>query len=126
MSNTRQKILIIDDSPNILRAYKSILGRDYSLELLSGDKIVHGRNSINSFDLLLMEIHFKDIGIHKLLSLIRGEDPTIPIVVITGYSEELKDIDFRPYNITHFFVKPPDINELRVTVKSLLNQGEER
>ena len=103
-----EKILIVDDDPAIRRLiWKSLQSTGILIYQTDSVEKTIAINSRVSFDLFLLDIsleHEND-GYH-LAQLIREENPTVPIVFLSGKSDEKDMINGYEIGADHYITKP--------------------
>jgi len=129
---TKSRILIVDDNPNDLLAYKDCLESD-NIVIVTANS---GENAlrelmINEYSLIMMDVQMSGINGFETAKLIKGREKTrhIPIIFITG---EFKKDDFKKYGFQiggfDYIIKPVDALTLQNKVKAfitLFNQKKE-
>lgn len=82
------KILLIDDHPLILSAFQSLLSRvEEGSELLGAENALEARDALvrhADIDLILMDLMLADVDGFDLLTELRREHPTIPVMVVSA------------------------------------------
>jgi len=120
-SNVR--ILVVDNDEKIL----SIL-REY-LELCHYQvrTVTTGLDALKSlrsedFHVLVTDIVMPDISGLGLIEMTRKEFPHLPIIAMTGYGKQVKDLasEISP---DHYLEKPFNLNELSRIIDSVLHKG---
>ncbi|OTN77527.1 hypothetical protein A5886_002627 [Enterococcus sp. 8G7_MSG3316] len=119
-----EKILIVDDDPAIRRLiWKSLQSTGILIyQTDSVDKTIAIKSRV-TFDLFLLDIsleHEND-GYH-LAQLIREEEPTVPIVFLSGKKEEKDIINGYELGADSFITKPFSPAILKAQIVSILDR----
>jgi len=118
-----KSVLVVDDDPNIVKTYKLVLESvGYSvdtarngLEALFKSKKVH-------HDLIIIDMNLPDMLGNQLAEQIKQEKPDIKIIMITGYSSYMEELD--EFNIDEILVKPIPPEDLVEIAKKTLTTEE--
>lgn len=114
------KILIVDDDLHIQRLYKEEFEEEgYEVVIAS-----NGQEAIELFnreepDLVTLDILLPDIDGIRLLRQMKEKNPKVPIIMSTAY--DYRD-DFAVWASEAYLVKSSDLDELKSTIKNLLNK----
>jgi len=107
----KKVILIVDDEPSILKAFKLLFAEKYELVFAeSGEEALHVFKQRKEFNLIILDYRLPDMDGILLFKKIRQEDRVTPIIFISAYgSKELlmKMLEVRP----HGFIEKPWNNE---------------
>ncbi|MCK4395707.1 response regulator [candidate division WOR-3 bacterium] len=120
------KILIVDDDPNILFLFAEILKMDgYNVATAStGTKalqlVIH-----DHFNLLILDIKMPGIHGLEILRRLREKGNKIPIIICSAFEGMKDDFVIKSYEITDYLVKPVDLKLLSNTVKKTLARNVE-
>ena len=117
-----KSVLVVDDDPNIVKTYKLVLESvGYSvdtarngIEALFKSKKVH-------HDLIIIDMNLPDMLGSQLAEQIRLEKPDIKIIMITGYSSYIEELE--ELNIDEMLMKPIPPEELvEIAKKTLMTE----
>lgn len=114
------KILVVDDDLHIQRLYKEEFEEEgYEVVIAS-----NGQEAIELFnrespDIVTLDILLPDIDGISLLRQMKEKDPKVPIIMSTAY--DYRD-DFAVWASEAYLVKSSDLDELKSTIKNLLNK----
>ena len=114
------KLLIVDDDANIQRLYKEELEEEGYSVFIAGT----GIQALEMFvreepDIVTLDILMPDIDGISLLRKMKELNPKIPIIMSTAY--DYRD-DFAVWASEAYIVKSSDLNELKKTIKKLINK----
>jgi len=111
-ARTRSRILVADDQPDVLEALRWLLtGEGYEPEFVSSTDAVLERLRERPFDLLLMDLNYsRDTTSGRegleLIPRVRAQDPTLPIVVMTGWGSVDTAVEAMRRGARSFVQKP--------------------
>jgi signal transduction histidine kinase/ActR/RegA family two-component response regulator len=118
-----ERLLFVDDEP-LLAALgaRSLerLGYQVVAETDPRAALVRFRAAPNDFDLVLTDQTMPKLSGARLLQALRATRPTLPIVLMTGYSEHLDAERARQLGASAFVLKPLRLAELSHTLRALL------
>jgi len=114
-----KKILVVDDEESIRELYRAELADEGYEVGLAAD----GREAIRlleSFrpDLVTLDIKMPGIDGIETLRRIREKQSTVPVVLVTAFSEFKQD--FNTWASEAYIVKSHDTTELKETIRQLL------
>ena len=124
-----KRALIIDDEPEIRRNLTVGLAQEGFTCTTCPDGIsaIHelhnSREKKAGYDYLISDIFMPDIDGLKILKVIKSEFPELPVLIITGFGNEmLEQTALAEYN-TGFLDKPFEISELVAALEKLTPAG---
>jgi len=110
-----EKILVIDDEPLILSSIERALSRvGYEVVTAADMKGFLGALTSRKFDLIIMDLHMKDIDTNELMKEAQKKAPDVKFLTVSG-STPAK-------NSKHFLQKPFKIDALREKVREILDE----
>jgi DNA-binding NtrC family response regulator len=82
-----ERILVVDDEPNMLRLLKTILmdKTGYEVETTNNPLEVSKLLTENPFDLVISDLKMPLVDGIDLIGIIKKIDPGMPIIIITAY-----------------------------------------
>ncbi|WP_291908123.1 response regulator [Chitinophaga sp. CB10] len=119
---TGQHILIIDDEPDICRLLQlSLVRHGYSVKYVHA--LRDGMQYLQTYkpDLLFLDIHLPDGSGLDALPVIKGIIPTLPIITISAYDNEMEKQKALTTGASFFLAKPfnvKSVDELLGKLKS--------
>jgi len=123
MSNnsSRKKILFADDEVNIRLLFHEIFSNEgyQVLEAADGYEAIKKIREENP-DLVILDIKMPELHGLEVLERIRKEKPELPIIICTAYRHMDKDFSVLTSNVSAYFLKPININQLKEKVRELL------
>lgn len=123
MSDRKESILVIDDEKNIRDGCKAILEEEGWQVATCADGesgIDTVRNGI--FDLALLDLKMPGLGGIEVFHAIRGIDPSIMVIVITGYATVQSAVDAMKQGAYDFVAKPFSPDQLIIVVRRALEK----
>ena len=125
MEDSKGRVLVIDDEPEIRR--NLIFGlTQHGFEVVAcpdGISAVHELNRAGEggagFDYLVTDIFMPDIDGLKILKVIKSHFPDLPAVVITGFGDKNLETTALAEPNTAYLDKPFEIDELAAALESL-------
>ncbi len=113
-------ILVIDDSNEMCISLCEILEEQgYKCQYTTDPSSVENLISNNNFDLVISDIRMPVLGGIDLLKKIKEKDPSIDIIMITGYPTIDNAVKAMKYGATNFYIKPLPLDELRTEIVQL-------
>jgi len=121
---TRQRILIVEDSPTMRQLLVFALKRIKGIEIVEAQDGMDGLRKVTSdqFDLAFVDINMPVMNGLKLISLIRGEESlaAMPICVITTEGAQEDRERAIALGANEYLTKPIQANKVLGVAKSLL------
>lgn len=120
-----ERILWVDDKPQILRMGKrmlSLLG--YRITTAQGgfEALSIFEKNPSRFKLVITDYSMPEISGTELAVKFRKIMPDIPIILVSGYGEAVSEEELKAGRITGFLKKPLDAKELGKTIRGILNR----
>ncbi|MGN8345885.1 sigma-54-dependent transcriptional regulator [Pseudomonas sp. SMV71] len=120
-TRSRQRILIVDDEPDIRELLDITLGR-MKLDTRSAKNLAEAQGLLadEAFDLCLTDMRLPDGTGLELVQHIQQRYPQLPVAMITAYGSLETAIDALKAGAFDFLTKPVDLARLRELVNSAL------
>ena len=120
-----ESILLVDDEESILKTGQMILERlGYKVETVNSSlealKII--KAGLNSFDLVISDMTMPDMTGDKLAEEILKAAPDLPIIISTGFSEQLSLEKAHLIGVKALMMKPIIKSKMAVTVREVLDK----
>jgi len=119
-------VLVADDQPDVLEALRWLLtGEGYEPEFVSSTEAVMERLRLKPFDLLLMDLNYsRDTTSGRegldLIPQVRAHDPSMPIVVMTGWGSVDTAVEAMRRGARSFVQKPwEDVTLLEILQREI-------
>ena len=117
-----EKILIVDDEPNILDVCQIILDSRYQVKSTTSGLEAIELVKREHFDLLLTDVKMTEIDGLAVVNSIRQINPNIICITMTGFGTLDMAIEALRVGTDDFLVKPFSPNTLRLTVNRALEK----
>jgi DNA-binding NtrC family response regulator len=120
-------ILIVDDDPNIVSAFKNSLQRE-AYSILGAESVSEALEQIatGAIDLIITDIKLRGLSGLSLLIQLGHRQPhkaELPVIVITGYNDWISENDLRLLGAAEVFLKPVDLPKIRESIHRLLDHS---
>lgn len=117
------KLLIIEDDKYMAKSIEDALGQDYVFDIaFSGEEGIY-EAEINDYDLILLDYILPDMNGVQVLTKLRKEGVTIPVLMLTGKDDLNKRVTSLESGGDDYLVKPFHLEELRARVRALLRRS---
>lgn len=120
------RVLVADDQPDVLEALRWLLsGEGYEPQFVNSTEGVMDRLREGTFDLLLMDLNYtRDTTSGRegleLIPRVRAHDPTMPIVVMTGWGSIDTAVEAMRRGAKSFVQKPwEDVTLLEILAREI-------
>jgi putative nucleotidyltransferase with HDIG domain len=122
--NTRANILIVDDELGPRESLGMILKPSFNI-FTSEDgqealQIIKNRN----IDVVTLDLKMPAMPGEEVLKQIKKYDPTIEVVIITGYGTLKSAVEAIKYNVFDYILKPFNVSDILSTVKRCIERRE--
>ena len=116
-----RRILVVDDDPAIrLLLSKLLEPYGYLVETVESGEIALEVFNVQTFDVIMVDLQLQGITGLEVASVIRSQNATIPIALITGMAHILNEYDLDKAGITKLFTKPFDLDDIVNWLQSVL------
>lgn len=120
-----QRILVVDDEPQIRRALDIALrGHGYAVQLAEASGPALVQLGTDPPDLLILDLMLPDLDGLSLLRELRAWSD-LPVIVLSARGEEATKIEALDLGADDYLTKPFGIGELLARVRALLRRGKE-
>ena len=116
------KILVVDNDKKLLRTlqeYLELCGQEVKTAATGLDALQLLRSE--DFEVLLTDIVMPDISGLGLIEICRKEFPALPIIAMTGYAKQVKDLTIEKAPDS-YLEKPFNLSELPKAIQSVLDK----
>ena len=117
-----KKILVIDDDPDICLLLQRFLKR-HDFEVVAVNSGTSGLATLEkeAFDVVLTDFRLGDMEGSAVLQSIKAQSPTLPVIVITGYSDIRMAVNVIKLGAFDYITKPLFPDEILLTIKRALD-----
>lgn len=123
-----EKILIIDDDKDLCFVLKRFLSKHgfEVLEATTGKLALELLESVEP-DLILCDFRLEDMSGSSILKKIKEKSPSVPVIIITGYSNIKTAVEVMKLGAMDYVTKPLLPDEILLTIrKALSSKSEEK
>jgi two-component system phosphate regulon response regulator PhoB len=124
-----QKILIIEDEPDIRKTLKYNISRE-GYKVVSVSSLSEGKEQINSsdFSLILLDLMLPDGSGLDLCREIKSDKDksSTPIIILTAKDDEVDKVVGFELGADDYVTKPFSVRELILRIKAILKRGESK
>ncbi|MDA9805139.1 response regulator transcription factor [Gammaproteobacteria bacterium] len=124
-----QKILIIEDEPDIRKTLEYNISRE-GYKVVSASSLSEGKEQINSsdFSLILLDLMLPDGSGLDLCREIKSDKDksSTPIIILTAKDDEVDKVVGFELGADDYVTKPFSVRELILRIKAILKRGESK
>jgi DNA-binding response OmpR family regulator len=124
-----QKILIIEDEPDIRKTLEYNISRE-GYKVVSSSSLSEGKEQINSsdFSLILLDLMLPDGSGLDLCREIKSDKDksSTPIIILTAKDDEVDKVVGFELGADDYVTKPFSVRELILRIKAILKRGESK
>ncbi|MEN6561227.1 MAG: response regulator [Acidobacteriota bacterium] len=117
---TTKKIVLVDDDETVRKTFSLLLGKKYRVESLKDPRQALSRLKNSPADLVIADYRLPYFNGMELIKRLRENGFEGEAMLITAHPDDVKIDDMGRFAISHFFVKPLDLNDLNVSIDRLL------
>lgn len=122
MKKGKQKILIIDDEPQIRILLRDLLGEEYDCTIVSSAEEALAVLEASDFDLVLSDINMGGISGLELVPHVHQRAPETVVVMISGQQGIETAIEALHAGAFDYITKPFDVRHVEAAVRRALEQ----
>ena len=120
----KQRILVVDDEPNIVHLARLYLTRDGYQVLSVGD----GQEALDTIvsekpDLVVLDVMLPSVDGFEVCRRLRAQDNPVPIIMVTARDDDIDKILGLELGADDYLTKPFNPRELVARVKAVLRRG---
>jgi len=116
-----ETILVLDDEPQFIDGLKLVLGGEgYAVEGATDPQQGIERWRQGGIDLVITDLKMPGVGGLDVLELVRQDDPTVPVLVITAFATVDSAVRAMRAGAFDYVTKPFNVDELLATVGKAL------
>lgn len=124
-SMDKNKVLVIDDDPKILRMIKTIISSEEDLEVLTANSGFQAGLTISLYmpDIILLDMLMPDLDGFQVCHRLKSDEKTkdIPIIAVTVLKDPKEIKKMRSAGITDYISKPFKTQDLLAKIKEHLS-----
>ena len=120
----KQRILVVDDEPNIVHLARLYLERNGYQVLAVGD----GQEALDTIisekpDLVVLDVMLPSVDGFEVCRRLRAQDNAVPIIMVTARDDDIDKILGLELGADDYLTKPFNPRELVARVKAVLRRG---
>lgn len=116
-------VLIVEDEPHISKLYQEFINEfGYQTTVCEDGQqaLAAFDDPKNTIDLVLTDQSMPKVTGKELSIILLNKQPTLPIIMCTGYSELINEDVAKEIGIRHYFLKPASLTKLMAVIDNLL------
>jgi DNA-binding response OmpR family regulator len=123
-----KKIVVVDDDESIRKTFFLILNKKYRIYLARDSQEVLSRFKNAHVDLIIADLKLPDINGVELIAQMRKSGYRGQAMLISAHADRINPDELSRLGISHFFVKPLDLQSLNRSIDFLLQtkSGDEK
>ncbi len=117
----KKKIIIVDDDESIRKTFFLILNKNYRVYLAKDSGEALQRFKRAEIDLIIADLKLPYLDGVEMIAKFRELGYRGNVILISAYPDLVKVDELSRLSISHFFVKPLDLDSLNRSIDHLLN-----
>ncbi len=118
------KIILADDDINLTKSLQRVLQSEhYEVEICNNASRLTDLFAAYNPDLIFLDIYYGEYNGIELLKIIKNDNPDIPIIMFTAYSEISIAVEAMREGAEDFIVKPFDVGHMLVIVERAMQRA---
>ena len=118
---SEKKIIIVDDDESIRKTFFLILNKNYRVYLAKDSKEALQRFKRAKIDLIIADFKLPYLNGVEMIAKFRKLGYRGNVILISAYPDLVNIDESSRLSISHFFVKPLDLDSLNRSIDHLLN-----
>ena len=115
-----KKIVIVDDDENIRKTFSLLLGKKYRVSSFKDSREALSKLENSRVDLVIADYKLPYMNGMELIKKLREQGFEGEAMLITAHPDDVKIEDMSRLAISHFFVKPLELNVLELSIDRAL------
>jgi serine phosphatase RsbU (regulator of sigma subunit) len=116
-------ILVVDDEKSITFLLSEVLKKDgHTVRQLSDGKLVKDEVRKRHFDLVVSDMHMKEVGGIEVLKMVKSNDRSTEVLILTGHATVASAVEAMKLGAFEYLTKPIDMEEFRLKVQKALER----
>lgn len=116
-----KKIIIVDDDESIRKTFFLILNKNYRVYLASDSREALQRFQRAKIDLIIADLKLPYLNGVEMIAKFRESGYRGNVILISAYPDLVNIDELSRLSVSHFFVKPLDLDSLNRSIDQLLN-----
>ena len=119
------RVLVVDDDPSLLESLRiSLLDEGHKVTTAPGgqagiDAFRSAHKAGRVFDVVITDLRMPDVDGREVVTAVRRLSPITPIILLTGWGQQVAADSAPPLAVDRVLGKPPRIRELRAALAEL-------
>jgi signal transduction histidine kinase len=114
------RVLVVDDEPHVLTFLRQcLLHLGHSPDAFSDAEQALAQLERKHYDLVITDFGMPKLNGQQVAELVSQHNPDIPVILLTGWGEQVQHGKALPSNICHVLAKPITIEQLKQTLLHL-------
>ena len=118
---SEKKIIIVDDDESIRKTFFLILNKNYRVYLAKDSEEALQRFKRAKIDLIIADLKLPHLDGVEMIAKFRELGYRGNVILISAYPDLVNIDELSRLSISHFFVKPLDLDSLNRSIDHLLN-----
>lgn len=118
---SEKKIVVVDDDESIRKTFFLILNKNYRVYLAKDSKEALQRFKRAKIDLIIADLKLPYLNGVEMVAKFRESGYRGNVILISAYPDLVNIDELSRLSISHFFVKPLDLDSLNRSIDHLLN-----
>jgi DNA-binding NtrC family response regulator len=115
-----KKIVLVDDDETVRKTFALLLGKKYRVLPLKDPRQALAQLKCGRADLVIADYKLPFFNGMELIKRLRENGFEGQAMLITAHPDEVRIEDMGRFAISHFFVKPLDLNDLNLSIDRVL------
>ena len=127
LANGTERILLVDDDKKVAFMERHLLeklGYHVTCHLKSQDALEMFRQSPEAFDLVITDLTMPELSGYQLAEQLSDIRSDIPIILCTGYGDQINKNQYDLKGIKGFLNKPVAVRDVSYLVRDILDSRE--
>ena len=120
MTDINKKIVLVDDDETVRKTFTLLLGKKYRVLPLKDPRQALAQLKSGRADLIIADYKLPFFNGMELIKRLRENGFEGEAMLITAHPDEVRIEDMGRFAISHFFVKPLDLNDLNLSIDRVL------
>lgn len=115
-----KKIVVVDDDKTIRKTFDLLLGKRYKVYSAKDSREAVARLRTLAADLVIADFKLPDMNGLELIKTLRASGFDGEAMLISAHPDLVRVEDMSRFSISHFFVKPLDLDALNLSIDRAL------
>jgi DNA-binding NtrC family response regulator len=115
-----KKIVVVDDDKTIRKTFDLLLGKKYKVYSAKDSREAVARLRTLAADLVIADFKLPDMNGLELIKTLRASGFEGEAMLISAHPDLVRVEDMSRFSISHFFVKPLDLDALNLSIDRAL------